>query len=621
LRGALACVALATSAVGLAGLEPARAAFPGANGRIVFVEDCINSPFIETIKPDGTDVQGLAFGEDPEWSADGQKIAYSNSSGVIHVMNADGSGDVSMSTFGEDPTWNPDGTQLIYHESGAGLGIVDVATKAHHTITDPSFPEEHQHPSWSPKGDKVVISLATANAQGSSVDLALVNPDGSGLTQITDVDGDVGHDSGGIDLHPSFSPDGTQIVFHANDSTTGGNVWTMSAGGGTPTQKTHLPNQGDRFPAWSPDGKEILYVESPQDTGGSTYEIHSLTPGGDRPVFHDTKKICDTDWQPTTPPLARTFTTEDERIAVGGGTFFDGSDWDPNGGPITITFDGRQIPDGAIDPAATFHGSFDLTGWNHHDGERSCRGTLKAAQDGVSRTVLLKGARSAVAALADDVTVTKYFPSGGPEERQQLESNELICHGDDVKIDPDTGVLFPVTDLAHDAYAVFDPTSFDNARDIKIQGALFVNSKNYVCVNVAGRRSGLVTYRDGEIFGKIRHAICPLQDFRTFKVPRFPIEQFDNEDVSNVQKLSVRLERPHLQGQARRAGDLKVVGRLTMDGAVLFVDGDLVVTGGIQGNGAIFVTGGALIKGLINFRSDDVVALMVKGVVNLIGTK
>jgi len=91
-------------------LEPAKAAFPDKNGKIAFSTITLDGSEAEQIysmNPDGSGVTKLTGlpGEntDPDWLADGQKIAFRNDfcsgdpseGGVctndIYVMNADGS--------------------------------------------------------------------------------------------------------------------------------------------------------------------------------------------------------------------------------------------------------------------------------------------------------------------------------------------------------------------------------------------------------------------------------------------------------------------------------------------------------------------------------------------------
>src|SRR5215207_2968252 len=96
--GMLAAVALVASLFILVTAGPARAAFPGQNGKIVFGGDYLEDGFreISVMNPDGSDRVSLTNSEDfaPAVSPDGTKIAFtSNRDGnnEIYLMYANGS--------------------------------------------------------------------------------------------------------------------------------------------------------------------------------------------------------------------------------------------------------------------------------------------------------------------------------------------------------------------------------------------------------------------------------------------------------------------------------------------------------------------------------------------------
>ena len=100
-----------------------RAAFPGANGKIVFETNRDGNEEIYTMNADGTNRVDLtrnpADDTDPRWSADGARIVFaSNRSGnyQIYTMNADGSGVTRVTHDSNDdrrPTWTADGRILF----------------------------------------------------------------------------------------------------------------------------------------------------------------------------------------------------------------------------------------------------------------------------------------------------------------------------------------------------------------------------------------------------------------------------------------------------------------------------------------------------------------------------
>jgi Tol biopolymer transport system component len=87
---------------------------------------------------------------------------------------------------------------------------------------------------------------------GLHTDIYTVRPDGSHLRQLTHVADDAAA------ALPSWSPDGTKIVYESNVS---GNyeIWVMDADGGHKTRITREPHFEHLTPSWSPDGTQIVY--------------------------------------------------------------------------------------------------------------------------------------------------------------------------------------------------------------------------------------------------------------------------------------------------------------------------------------------------------------------------
>lgn len=108
--------------------------------------------YITTMTREGNDLRQLTTtGESshPEYSPDGQRIAYRHSGGVW-IMNADGSEQRQLTTVaGDEPSWSPDGNKIVFVRSDftrdapelGVLWVVDVTTGEETQLT-------HQWPQW-----------------------------------------------------------------------------------------------------------------------------------------------------------------------------------------------------------------------------------------------------------------------------------------------------------------------------------------------------------------------------------------------------------------------------------------------------------------------------------------
>ena len=92
------------------------------------------------------------------------------------------------------------------------------------------------HAAWSPASE----TIAFVTQDSGNDEIFLINSDGSGLTRITFNDWE-------WDKHPSWSPDGSQIVFWSNRESTRQQIWLMNADGSEPR---NLSN--NEFNDWDP---------------------------------------------------------------------------------------------------------------------------------------------------------------------------------------------------------------------------------------------------------------------------------------------------------------------------------------------------------------------------------
>jgi dipeptidyl aminopeptidase/acylaminoacyl peptidase len=176
-------------------------------GSSLFVMDADGSRPTE-VRPDG--VLFPRF-QSPEWSPDGTRIAFTaptspgDETPSVYLTNPDGTETerVTGASWAQSPSWSPDGGTLAYAGPG-GIYLRDMQTGVKRRLTICNEPQDcgdDLEPSWAPDGSRIVF--ARQDYAGRSIQIFVVNADGTGLQQIT---------SGpGSNLAPSWRPtDGAQ---------------------------------------------------------------------------------------------------------------------------------------------------------------------------------------------------------------------------------------------------------------------------------------------------------------------------------------------------------------------------------------------------------------------------
>lgn len=150
--------------------------------------------------------------------------------------------------------------------------------------------ERNRFPSWSPDGTKIVF--VSNQLKRSTFTIFIMNADGSNQVKISDIPGWNGH--------PEWSPDGTRIAY---DSSSSGNIeiMVMKADGSNPVNLTNHPSR-DSAPSWSPDGKKIAFIS---DRDGNE-EIYTMNADGSGQVNLSNNKYSDDSpaWSPDGTKIA-----------------------------------------------------------------------------------------------------------------------------------------------------------------------------------------------------------------------------------------------------------------------------------------------------------------------------
>jgi Tol biopolymer transport system component len=283
-RAALGTAGALLAAGTLAG--SAHAAFPGANGRIVFEGQPRYTGLslysfgadgrLFTSARDGSDVQ-LLVGDgddvraaDPAVSADGELVAYVRRANSetrferLHVIGIDGSGDRRIGTGDAVgmPTWSPDGQRLAYveeDEGDDGLWSVGVEGSAPVRIELDGFEGDVANPQWSPDGKWIAFDGPGVNGR----DIYVVGADGGAPKVVAGEEGER------LEMtHPNWAPDGSALVFGVTanlDEYLSAIGDVAIKGGEADGDSQPLVTSGDdldfmRAPAYSPDGKTVVFA-------------------------------------------------------------------------------------------------------------------------------------------------------------------------------------------------------------------------------------------------------------------------------------------------------------------------------------------------------------------------
>ena len=248
----------------------------GAQARIAFVSDRDRNHEIYLMDDDGKNQRNLTNHPDtdlaPSWSPDGTRIAFMSDrdgNDEIYVMDADGGNQQKLTNHPDSdysPSWSPDGKRIafvsdrdrlldIHGFPTRDIYVMDADGENPQNLTN--NPADDWSPSWSPDGKRIVfMSYRDGHFIGDfeliTSEIYVMDVDGGNQQRLTE--------NRKNDESPSWSPDGTRIVFSSDRKGDFVNyeIYVMDDDGGN-LQRLTENRKNDGGASWSPDGKRIAF--------------------------------------------------------------------------------------------------------------------------------------------------------------------------------------------------------------------------------------------------------------------------------------------------------------------------------------------------------------------------
>jgi len=270
-----------TSGEGFPSLSPDGTRIVFESNRLRKDSDPVNASTIFVMNADGGNETPLVAGNSATWSSDSKSIAFhaSASGKGLPITGLPGAAAIDSDIFvlsvdkflgkrsparnitnnadavDDDPDWSPDGKKIAFTSHSitddqinsitAEIYLINASGKGtSRRLTNNS--EEERAPDWSPDGKLIAYMCRKGEREGGGTpgtfEICIMNADGSGQKRITN--------NRVAELTVSWSPDGKQLIFHRAIGGVGRfQLFTINADGSGEKQLTFIPGFNG-FPNW-----------------------------------------------------------------------------------------------------------------------------------------------------------------------------------------------------------------------------------------------------------------------------------------------------------------------------------------------------------------------------------
>jgi Tol biopolymer transport system component len=273
-----------------------------SNGKIAFVSDRDGNFEIYVMNPDGTDQTRLTFTPEnesyPTWSPDGSALAFLRQATqglTLNLMDENGGNIRTIPNVFCDPgsvDWSPDGQKLVF-VSSSEIHTINIDGSNERILTGHSTFD--RNPSWSPNGSTIIFSRSGALV-GSNGIYQVNSNGGDAVASLVHAFLYSGFDD------PVWTPDGTNFIFTLPSQGDLGPNDTIALTTGNGAVQAYIYTGGHTVagPKYSADGREIVFA---QTNTGSTYGIFQIRLMN-RTLTDLSSSNFQPDWQPLRPNVS-----------------------------------------------------------------------------------------------------------------------------------------------------------------------------------------------------------------------------------------------------------------------------------------------------------------------------